>query len=117
MFTDPITITLNGVVHTLNKIDSMGRRSVYTTGDQNLRCEISHQPLKNGRVRSLVKIVQRKSVLDPISQKTDYDTTGVNITLDRPEYGWTPTELNYLVQGGFAFLSAAHVTKLIEQQH
>jgi hypothetical protein len=116
-FADPTTITLNSVANTLNKIKEVGLSTLYSSADQNLQLELSHQPLKNGRIRTLARLVQRKVVTNPLDSTQDYDTVTVNATIDRPGYGWTAAEIGYLVGGLTAFLSSANVTKLYELQH
>lgn len=117
-FVDPITITINSIAFVLNKISEQGLTTVYQTGDQNLRLEISHQVnTKTDRIRTVVKMTQRKVVADPLTSVNDYDTMQYHSVIDRPGNGWTKTEVVNNVAGLDAWMSDAVVEKLFELQH
>jgi hypothetical protein len=78
---------------------------------------LSHENTKSGRVRTLAKFTQRMVVTDPITSEQDYDTTTVQITIDRPVVGWTAVTLGYLITGITAWInSGGNVLKLYGQE-
>jgi hypothetical protein len=116
MLADPQSITFNSVVTSMPRIATNGMSSRYQSSDGNLILEISHT-IKKGRVRTLTKLTQRKQVTDPLTQITDYDTATEQIIQDRPEYGWTPTEIGYVWSALRGFVTDAVLLKLVELQH
>jgi len=116
MFTDPITITVNGVAKTLSKISSEGTSSTYATPDEEYLYKISHQVTNAGRVRSTLELTQKKVVTNPLDSTNDYDTVLFRYLIDRPLFGWSATELDYVKAGLAAWLTTANLTKLFGKE-
>lgn len=113
MFTDPTPITVNGVLTNLARVLMSGFSATYQTADELLKLINSHTVQNNGRVKHLVRLEQRKVVTNPVdSSQSDYDFCGVSIQIDRPSYGFSATEVDYLVAALKAHLTTAVVTKL-----
>jgi len=117
-FADPQTITVNGVAQTLNRVETSGRRSVYSTADGVWTLTISHQPAKTkGRIRTLVKLVKRAIVTNPLdSSSSDYDTLVFDRIIEHPEYGFTVAEVQQADAGLDAWTTDAVVAALYGQQ-
>lgn len=111
MLTDPQVVTVNSVAQSMPRVESNGLKAVYLTNDENFRLDVSHTDTGN-RVRSLAKITQRKVVTDPLSSDNDYDTSSLQIVIDRPKVGFSLTELEQLRTGFLAWYSAATFAKL-----
>jgi len=115
---DPLPITVNVTTTNLPKVSTQGLSSVYQNADETLKETISHQIQQpkgssGRRVRSLIRVDQRTVVADPVSGvNSDFDTLSVQLVIERPEYGFTVTQVDYLVQALKAQLTTAIVTKL-----
>lgn len=115
MFADPQSITINGVAKSMPRISTSGLESLYSKDDETYKLRISHQ--KSGkRIRSMVRVDRRDIVVDPLTAENDYETLGVYFVIDRPEVGFSITEIDYVVQGLKTWLSTAYVTAICGQQ-
>lgn len=112
MFTDPQSITVNSVAQSMPRVSVGDLKAVYKKGDQTYTLTISHQLVGGDRVRSMVRIDQRKVVTNPLDNSNDYDTLGVYLVFDRPQYGWSETEVDYVVQALKGWLTTGNVTAL-----
>lgn len=115
-FSDPQTVTINTVDKTCNRISTSGMKSVYQTADEEVKLTISHQEAK-GRTRRMVRLDQRTVATDPLSSENEYKTLSAYLVIDEPEYGFTDTLIDYLVQALTGFLSSANVAKVASNQH
>jgi hypothetical protein len=97
VFTDPQSVTRNSVAISLAKTKVGDLNSFYQSADGNYTLTISHQETNAQRVRTLVKLTERKVVTDPLSTANDYDTCQFQLTIDRPLVGWSATEIGYMV--------------------
>lgn len=115
MFTDPQVITVNAVAKSMARISSTGLSSEYLKDDESYRLKISHQ--KSGkRIRSMARVEQREIVPDPLTAVNDYETLAVYVVVDRPEVGFTATQVDQLVTGFKTWLTTGIVTALFGQQ-
>lgn len=112
MLSDPITLTVNGVANSLNRISTGDLTSSYSTADESLKATIKHQRTSSDRIRTTIDVVQRKVVSDPLTSENDYDTLTFRLLIDRPSVGWTATEVDYVNQALAGFLTTANVGKL-----
>jgi hypothetical protein len=117
MFSDPQTVTINTVDKTLAKVKPEANQSMYATADEAYKMRLSHQDAKNKRRRHMARIDERKVAADPITAENDYVTCGVYIVIDEPEYGFSDSEIAYLVDGLTDWLSAANIAKLLAGEH
>jgi len=108
MFTDPITITINGSAKTLARIKSTGTSSDYASSDGNYTMTVSHT-MKGDRVRTLIKVGQRVVATDPLSSENDYAWLYDQRVLDRPIVGFDATTIGYLVAADNAWIVTAGV--------
>lgn len=118
-FTDPQSITVNAVAQSMPLVSRESLSAFYANSDQSFGLSIRHTPFRKdrkARVRSLVVFTQRKVVPDALTSVNDYETCPVSIQIDRPEAGFSSTEIDYLVQGLKGFLTTANVTKIVGRE-
>lgn len=115
MFSDPQSVTVNSVAQSMPRVETTGQSSKYQTADESYKLSISHQK-SNKRIRSMVRIDNRAVVPDPLTSVNDYENLGVYLVVDRPEVGFSATQVDNLVQGFKAWLTTANVTALYGQQ-
>jgi hypothetical protein len=111
MFADPQSVTVNAVAQSMPRIQVDGTKAIYQKPDQSFRLTISHQA-SNKRVRSMARIDQRAVVADPLTSVNDYETLGFYIVVDRPEVGFSSTQVDQLVAGLKTWLDSTAVGKL-----
>lgn len=112
MFTDPQSVTVNAVAKSMPKVESTGKQSTYISADGNFTMKISHQVVAGGRIRSLVRVDQRAVVADPLTAANDYETLSCYMVIERPEFGFSATEVNYLVAALEGWIDSTSVGKL-----
>lgn len=95
-YADPQSITVNAVPKSLPRISSGESQSVYKTADDEFQMRISHQTSKS-RVRRMVRIDQKVVAADPLTAENVYQTAGIYLVIDEPQFGFDDTELGYLV--------------------
>lgn len=114
-FSDPITITVNSVAKVMPRVSTSSNgkttSSTYATSDGLFMLEISHTR-SGGRVRSLVRFTQKAIVTNPLDSTNDYDTLVDQRVLDRPEFGFSSTQMAQQVAGFSAWEDATVVGKL-----
>lgn len=115
MFADPQTVTVNAVAKVMPRILMEGLKSTYQLADQTFKFVVSHT-VSNQRVRSMVRIDQRAIVADPLTAETDYETLGIYLVIDRPEYGFSSTQVEQLIAGLKTWLDATSIGKLYGQE-
>lgn len=114
-FADPQSITVNAIAKSMDRVKSEGFRSEYAMPDQEYKMVISHQVTK-GRIRRMVRVDFRKVVADPLTAVNDYQNLGVYFVIDEPEYGFTDTDIDYVVQALKTWASSANVLKVLGNQ-
>lgn len=111
MFADPQSVTVNAVAKSMPRISSKDLSGTYQKDDQTFKLTISHL-ISNQRVRSMVRIDQRAIVPDPLTAVNDWETLSFYFVVDRPEVGFSSTEVDNLVQGLKTWLDTTAVGKL-----
>lgn len=114
-FSDPQSITVNSVAKTLNRVRTEPTKSLYSSDDEAYKLTISHQESK-GRTRHMARIDSRVIAADPLSAVNEYKNLGAYVVIDEPEYGFTDTDIDYVVDALTAWLSAANIAKLLTNQ-
>lgn len=98
MFTDPITVNIDGAAHTLARVSQQGRSSVYEKNTGDLQLNISHTNGK--RQRSVVQVTASKTAADPLNPTW---LRPVNmrayLVVDMPLTGYTDAEAEDVVNG------------------
>jgi len=113
---DPQTVTVNGVAQIMPRVSVEPLRSLYQKDDESYKLTTSHQE-SGTRTRSMVRIDVRTIAADPLTAVNTYQTLGVYLVIDRPEYGFSATVVDQVVQGLKAWLTNANVTALFGGQH
>jgi len=116
---DPQTITVNAVAKVMPRVLSEAFHSVYELGDLTFKLEIRHRQVKrNGksRVVSNVAFSQRKIVADPLTTVNDYETFTDSVQFDRPEVGYSSTEISQHHTGFATWLDATMVGKIVGRE-
>jgi hypothetical protein len=111
MLSDPQTVAINGVSYDLPRVTSDGKKSTYQDSDIKHVLTVSHQESK-GRVRSMVRLDEKKLVTNPIDSSTDFDSLGTYLVIDRPLFGFSVAEAQQLVYALQALIDSAMVSKL-----
>lgn len=115
MFTDPQSITINAVAQSLPRISVNGTSAVYQKSDGTVKLTISHQQ-SNKRIRSMYRVDQKLIVADPLTAVNDYETASVYVVSDRPEVGFTSTQISYIIDAVKAALDSTAQGKLYAQE-
>jgi len=116
-FADPTTITINGVALSLAKIRDDGLTSEYNSVDGLYNLLISHNRLKSGRIKTVVKLTVFRTVVHPLTGLNVTESVTHQYSFDRPPYGWTATFLDQESDGLMALLTLANMTKLFGLEH
>lgn len=101
---DPQTITVGSAV-TLPRTVTGNTDAQYTSADGTISLLVSHQ-VKGGRRRTLVKGGRKKVSTDPLTDMKSEIGAVINISIDRPNVGFTEAELIELVTGVFTWNTA-----------
>lgn len=116
MFADPQTVTVNAVAKVMARVISTGKSAVYQLADETFKLSISHTVAKDGRIRSMARIDQRAIVADPLSSENDYQVLSFYFVIDRPNYGFTSTQVDQLIAGLKTWLDSTAIGKLFGQE-
>lgn len=112
-FTDPQVVTINAIAKSMPRVTTEANASLYSTADEEVKMRISHQTVKD-RTRRMVRIDQRVVAADPLAPTVNaYKSLGVYLVIDEPEYGFTDTAIDYVVQGFKTWLSTGNVLKVL----
>lgn len=115
MFSDPQSITVATVAKSMPRISSNGLTTVYQKDDQTYKLTISHQS-SNGRIRSMARVDNKAIVTNPLDSTNDYDTLSFYVVIDRPEFGFTSTNVSDLIAGFKTWLDSTTIGKLFGQE-
>jgi hypothetical protein len=64
----------------------------------------------------MVRIDNRAIVTNPLDSVNDYDTLSIYVVIDRPNFGFSVTNVQQLMAGLTAFLDSTAVAKLYGQE-
>lgn len=111
MLTDPQIITVNAVAKSMARILSEGLKSTYQSADGLFKLTVSHQET-NTRIRSMMRVDQKAIVVDPLTSANDFDTLTYYSVIDRPEFGFSSTQLVQLIAAHSVWLDSTMINKL-----
>lgn len=103
MFNDPQEVTINSVEKTLARVLIDGSKAVYTTADELWTLTISHQRSGN-RTRTMARLDQKAIVTNPLDSTNDFDVLTTYYVIDRPDFGFTQTQIDHQLTGLAAWL-------------
>jgi hypothetical protein len=115
MFADPQTVTVNAVAQVMPRVKVDGTSAIYQKSDLSFKLTLSHQ-LSNKRIRSMGRIDQRAIVADPLTAENDYETLSFYFVVDRPEVGFSSTQVDQLIAGLKTWLDTTASGKLYGQE-
>lgn len=115
MFTDPQVVTVNAVAQSMPRITVNGLSAIYQKSDESFKLTLSHQK-SNKRIRSMARIDQRAVVADPLTSENDYETLTFYVVVDRPEVGFSQTQVDQLIAGLKTWLDSTASGKLYGQE-
>lgn len=115
MFTDPQSVTIDAVAHSMPRISSEGMKALYSEADETLKMTISHQEAKD-RTRHMVRLDMRTIAADPLTSANEYKSLAVYLVIDEPEYGFSIDAIDDVVQGFKTWLSTANVSKVLANE-
>lgn len=116
MFTDPQTITVDGVAYVMPRVSSQGSKSVYRTADGLAQLTISHQTSK-GRTRRMARFDRVVVAADPLTAVNSFQTASTYEVFDTPDIGFTIDQVDDMTQGFKTWLSTANVSKILGGEH
>jgi hypothetical protein len=116
LLADPQSVTVNSVAQSLPKTSSNGTSSVYEKADGTYKLTVSHLVTRGDRLRSLIRFDHKAVVSNPLDSTNDYDTQSIQIVLERPNFGFTATDLSNDWAGIKAWLDSTMVTKLFGRE-
>lgn len=106
MLADPQVITIDGTAHSCAKISQGTESALYRNGDTTVVFRTSHQHNK-GRTRSMVRVDQSKIAEDPLTAENMRLGTGIYLVIDKPDIGFSETEIVNIYTGLAALLTAS----------
>jgi len=115
MFTDPQSITVAGVAKSMPRVSSDGKKTIYQNSDETYRFTISHTE-SGDRVRSMARVDNRAIVADPLTAVNDFQTLSFYVVVDRPQYGFSSTNVNDLIAAVKTWLDSTNVGKLFGKE-
>jgi hypothetical protein len=116
MLASPQTITINAVPKTCNKISEDLKSSTYANDDGTVEFKVSHQVSKL-RTRRMARLDQTVIAADPLTAENAYQKVGAYLVIDEPTFGFSTTEIDYLVQALTLWLTTANVTAMLAGRH
>lgn len=112
MYADPQSVTINAVPFSLPRVLNGTQDATYRSADETVQMRISHQDSK-GRKRRMVRLDQTVIAADPLSAENTSQKAGIYLVVDEPQFGFSDTQLDYLVDALIAWLTAANIAKLL----
>jgi hypothetical protein len=122
-FSDPQTVTPPTLgAQSCNKVNTGPYSATYQVADRTFALEIRHQYAgkRKDRIRSNVKVTQKKIAADPLITDTNNEySQSVSMTIDRPVAGFSNAEAIDLASGLIVWLNAssyANLSDVVEMQ-
>lgn len=114
--TDPQVVTVNAVAQSMPRVLISGTSAKYQKADESFALSVSHSNTKDRRIRSMARLDQRAIVADPLTAENDYQTLSFYVVVDRPNYGFSQTQVEQLITGFKTWLDNTMVGKLFGQE-
>lgn len=112
MFADPQSVTINGVAISLPRTGGSGGVGSFQSADRTVGLTIK-QNVTPKRFRAEARITQGKVAADPISAINSEVSTSVYLVIDRPRWGFSDAEIDYLKDALVAWAADAQTNKLL----
>jgi len=117
MFSDPQSITVNGVATSLPRVSMGELTGQFRASDGALTLTVKHN--QGRKDRSVVRLDSKKLGANPLDPTKNLPyTASVYTVVEGPAggQGYTSTELENLVKAHAAYLTAANVTKIVGKE-
>lgn len=119
--TDPFAITISGAASSLPKVESSGKKSVYSNADGTIVVTASHQNTSGARTRTMLRIDTKKVTADPFKPSENVQVgAAFYVVVDQPPAGYTDAEMKAIIDGFISAMNAssgAMITKLLAGEH
>jgi hypothetical protein len=112
MLADPQSVTINAVATSLPRTNSSPTSNEYTTAD-GLTKMTTRQTKSATRFRREVRLSQNKIAADPISAVNKQIGLSVYLVIDEPSYGFSDTEIGYVIDALKAWASSTNYNKVL----
>lgn len=112
MLADPQSVTINAVATSLPKTQSGATQNTYTSVDGNTSM-VTKQNTTATRFRREVRLSQQKVAADPISAVNKQIGVSVYLVIDEPRYGFSDTEIGYLIDALKAWSTSTNYNKVL----
>nr|UJQ85105.1 MAG: hypothetical protein 2 [Leviviridae sp.] len=114
-FADPQSVTVNAVAKSMPRIGSSepARVGSFKTADGEFSLDV-RQNTTAARFRRELRLTQKKVAADPISSVNKEVSTSIMIVVDEPRWGFTDTELLYLLSALTTYATASTNAKLVQ---
>lgn len=112
MLADPQSVTINAVATSLPRVSQGASQNLYTSVDGNTSMT-TRQNKTATRFRREVRLSQQKVAADPISAVNKQIGVSVYLVIDEPLYGFTDTEIGYLIDALKAWSTSTNYNKVL----
>lgn len=113
MFSDPQSVTINAVPVSLPRVSVGDGKATYRSADGTVEMKISHLLTSKNRSRHMVRLNQTVIAADPLTSVNASCEAGIYIVIDEPEFGFTDTTLDYLVDALIAWHTSGNIAKVL----
>lgn len=112
MFSDPQTVTVNGVALTLPRTSNGATSNTYSDAEGDVQLIIKQNKTRK-RYRREIRLMDEKVVANPITGTSAMDGVSVYLVIDEPHDGFSNTEVKNLTAALMARCDDATLTKLL----
>lgn len=112
----PQSITIDTVTTNLNRIEDDKTSSIYSSDDGTLTLRVSHQS-SGKRVRRMARVDKKIIASDPLTSLSQYQTAGIYIVIDEPEFGFAADNILDIVEGLKTWLAPANIMAMLASRH
>lgn len=112
----PQSITIDAVSTDLNRIEDEKSSSIYSSDDGTLTLRVSHQA-SGKRVRRMARIDKKVIASDPLTSISQYQTAGIYVVIDEPEFGFATADIEDIVEALKTWLTSANITAMLASRH
>jgi len=113
-FADPQSVTINGAATSLPRVGTTQpvRIGKFSNADASVTLEV-RQDQTAQRFRREARLTQKKVAVDPIAATNKEVSTSVFIAVDEPKWGFSDTEIKYLISALTAWFVSGKQDQLL----
>jgi hypothetical protein len=117
MFADPQSVTINAVATSLARTLLGNGNGEFTSADGNTKL-ITKQSTSATRFRREARITQQKISADPLNPGINTAKGfSVYLVIDEPRFGFTDTEIGYIVEALKGFVGVGNTAKILQGEY